>query len=329
MRETIGCRFEMTKITIAIPAYNSELCLRETLDSALAQTTPAYEILVVDDGSTDGTEEIARSFGNRIRYIKQQNQGIAGARNTAIREAAGDWIAFLDHDDLILPQKLEKQVAVIEANPNLVVVYSAFTYLYPDGKTVLMDAYPAKDLWPALRYRTPILPSTSIIRRSALQEIGGFERVYCVDDWHLWFRLVRRYSVNAFHDLPESFTMYRWWENNESKNFMPMAKAALGLLDTLLLEDLTGLERWIWKRKVEARIYYGLAMNLRDIKNDRDWEFAIESLLRWPFWGTVITPYRYRVFAHMFWTRIRRFRFNFRYWWPVRRCRENLTLSID
>ena len=317
----------MTKISIAIPAYNSEACLRETLESALAQTHPAHEIIVVDDGSKDRTEEIALSFGSRIRYIKQQNQGIAGARNTAIREATGDWIAFLDHDDLILPNKLEKQLAVIEANPHLVVVYSAFTYLYTDGTTRLIPAFPARSLWPALRYRTPILPSTSIIRRSALQEIGGFEKLYCIDDWNLWFRLIRRYTASAFQEVPESLTMYRWWDNNLSKNFMPMAKAVLEMVDPTLLDGLTGVKRTLWKRKIEARIYYSLALSLREAHNERYWEFAIESLLKWPFFGTMITPYRYLVFAHMLWTRMHTLHFRFRYWWPVRRCNDNLNQS--
>src|SRR5271163_707296 len=246
----------MTTISIAISAYNSEACLRETIESTVTQTHSAHEIIVVDDGSQDSTEEIARSFGDRVRYIRQRNQSVAGARNTAIREATGDWIALLDHDDLILPDKLEKQLAVIEANPNLVVVYSAFSYMYLDGTTKQVDAFPAKDLWPALRYRTPILPSTSIIRRSALLEIGGFEKVYCVDDWNLWFRLVRRYSVSAFQEVPESLTTYRWWENNESKNFMPMARAVMGLMDSLLLEELKGFKKWIWRRRIEARIYF-------------------------------------------------------------------------
>src|ERR1700679_3495228 len=319
----------MTKISIAIPAYNSEFCLRETLESALNQTHPAHEILVVDDGSTDRTEEVARSFGDRIRYIKQQNQGIAGARNTAIKEATGDWIAFLDHDDLILPTKLEKQLAIIEANPDLVVVYSAFTYLYTDGTTKLIPAFPSAKLWPALRYRTPILPSTSIIRRSALQEIGGFVQLYCVDDWNMWFRLIRRYSASASKVNPEGLTMYRWWRNNISGNFMPVAEAVLGLLDTVLLQDLKGFKKAIWKRRIEARIYYSLAVSLREIQNERYWEFAIESLLKWPFCGTMITPHRYVVLAHMLATRIRSFSFSFRYWWPVRRCREDLTLSSE
>lgn len=312
----------MTKISVAISAYNAERSLRETLESALNQTLPAHEIIVVDDGSTDRTEEIARSFGDRIRYIKQENQGIAGARNTAVREATGEWIAFLDHDDLMVPTKLEKQLAIIEANPGLVVVYSAYTYLYADGTTKYIPAFPSKELWPALRYRTPILPSTSIIRRSAFHEIGGFIQIYCIDDWNLWFRLIRRYSASAFQEHPESLTLYRWWEGNLSKNFMPMAEAVLGMSDTLLLDGLTGLNRAIWKRRMEARIYYGLAVKLREIHDERYWEFAIESLLRWPFFGTMISPHRYVVFANMVWKRLQHFSFSFRYWWPVRRCRE-------
>jgi glycosyltransferase involved in cell wall biosynthesis len=317
----------MIKISIAIPAYNAERCLRETLESALNQTLPAHEIIVVDDGSTDQTEQIARSFGNRIRYIKQKNQGIAGARNTAVRESTGDWVAFLDHDDLMLPTKLEKQSAIIEENPGLVVVYSAFTYLYADGTTNFVPSFPSKKLWPALRYRTPILPSTSIIRRSALLEIGGFVRLYCIDDWNLWFRLVRRYSSSAFKEHPESLTLYRWWDNNESKNFMPIADAVLRMSDTLLLEDLRGFERTVWKRKMEARIYYHLSLGLREMHNERYWEFALESMLKWPFCGKMISPRRYLVFAHMLLTKLKTFSFSFRYWWPVRRCREDLTTS--
>jgi glycosyltransferase involved in cell wall biosynthesis len=317
----------MIKISIAIPAYNSERWLRETLESALNQTHPAHEILVVDDGSTDLTEHIVLSFGNRIRYIKQTNQGIAGARNTAVKEATGDWIAFLDHDDLMLPTKLEKQFALIEANPDLVVVYSAFTYLYADGTTHLVPAFPAKKLWPALRYRTPILPSTSIIRRSALEEIGGFLHLYCVDDWNMWFRLIQRYSSTAFKEHPESLTLYRWGESNTSRNFMPIAEVVIEMLDKVLVQDLRGIKRAVWKRRIEARIYYGIALNLREIHNERYWEFAIESFLKWPLCGAMITPYRYVVFAHMIWTKIRTFSFNFRFWWPERRCRENLRLS--
>ncbi len=312
------------KVTVAIPAYNAERCLRETLESVLAQTLSPHEILVVDDGSSDGTEDIVRSFGDRVRYIKQPNQGIAGARNTAIQNATGDWIAFLDHDDLFLPTKLEKLVAVVDSNPELVVAYSTFTYLYSDGSTKDMPVFPAKDLWPAIRYRTPILPSTALVRRSALLEIGGFRKFYGTDDWDLWFRLIRRYSPSAFQEIPESLTMYRWWEGNESRNFMPIAGQVLAMLDAFLLDGLTGWERAIWKRKIEAKIYYNLSLGLREIGSDRHWEYVIASLLKWPFWGDIVTPQRYLVFAHMFYTRLRKPRFNLRYWWPTRRCRDGL-----
>jgi glycosyltransferase involved in cell wall biosynthesis len=169
MTPVMGANFtKMTKITVAIPAYNAEPYLREALDSVLAQTCKPHEIIVVNDGSHDRTEEIALSYGSSIRYIKQENQGLSGARNTAIREASGDWIALFDSDDVMLPEKLERQTRVIEENPNLMLVYSAFTYLYENGSTYEMAAFPARKLWPALRYRTPILPSTSVIRRSAL-----------------------------------------------------------------------------------------------------------------------------------------------------------------
>jgi glycosyltransferase involved in cell wall biosynthesis len=316
-----------TKVTVVIPAYNAERFLGETLESVFAQTVQPHEIIVVDDGSVDGTEAVVNSFGNRIRYIKQDNQGISGARNTAIRAATGDWIAFLDADDLILPKKLEMQIQAIEANPGTIFVYSAFAYLHTDGSTWDMPAVPATDLWPILRYRQPVLPSTCMVQRAALLEVGGFTKVarrYFPEDWDLWFRLIRRYSSNAFKEVPENLTMYRWWENNLSKNYMPMADATLELLDHLLLEDLSGFRKMVWKRKIEARIYYHLAIRFRDQSDERYWEYAIESLLKWPFWGLVVPWQRYRVVAHMFYTKLQNFRMDFRYWWPQRKCREGL-----
>jgi glycosyltransferase involved in cell wall biosynthesis len=317
----------MVKFSVAIPAHNSEHCLRETLESVLAQTYAAHEIIVVDDGSSDSTAEIVQSFGNKVRYIRQEKSGASAARNNAIDHATGDWIAFLDHDDLFHPEKLEKQRAVVEADPKLVVVYSTFTYLYPDGSTKESPAYPAQDLWPGLRYRTPILPSTSVVKRSALVEVGAFRLgplVRRVEDWDLWFRLIRRYSVSAFYGLDESLLLYRVLPNSESKGFMPMAANALVLLDTILLEDVSGVSKSIWRRKIEARFYYHLALSLRDSGNPRFWEYALESLIQWPFFGDVLPVHRYRVFAHMLYMRLKNFRFNFRYWWPVRACREGL-----
>lgn len=311
-------------VAVVIPAYNSEACLRQTIESILAQTRPPDEILIVNDGSTDSTEQVARSFGSAIRYLEQANQGIAAARNTGIAAATSDWIAPFDHDDLMLPEKLEKQMSVAEANPSLAVVYTGFSYWYKDGTQVPAPAFPARKLWPALRYRTPILPSTSIIRRSALHEVGGFRPLYCVDDWDIWFRLVHRYSTKAFQEIAEPLTLYRRWDLNVSRNVMPMAEAALYLTDTLLLDDLTGLSRNLWQRRAEARQYYELALELRERQDPRYWAYAVESFLRWPLCGKIVRPARYRVLAHMLYTRLKNFRADRLYWWPERRCREEL-----
>lgn len=313
----------MPKISVVIPAYNAELYLPATLETVFTQTAQPFEIIVVNDGSTDRTEEIALSYVPRIRYIKQENRGLAGARNTGIQAAAGDWIALLDSDDLMTPEKLSKQKAVIEANPDLVLVYTAFAFLYPEGSTKEVPAFPARKLWPALRYRTPILPSTTIIRRSALLEVGGFNTVP-TEDWDLWFRLIRHYSSSAFQEIPESLLLYRQWENNLSKRYMNMARGAIQMLDTLLLEDLSGLAKKFWKRRIQAKIYYNVAIAMRESEDERYWAFAIASLLSWPFCGKIVPPHRYWVLASMFKKRLQSFRFSFRYWWPQRRCIEEI-----
>lgn len=285
-------------ISVVIPAYNAGSLLGETLDSVLAQSAPAHEIVVVDDGSTDDTAEVAGRYGDAVRYLWQRNQGQAVARNTGIQAATGDWIALLDSDDLFLPDRLRRAQETIKADPRLIVVYSAFDYLYEDGSRSFFPAFPARELWPALRYRSPILPSTTTIRRSALLDAGGFRKVF-IEDWDLWFRLVRRHSAAAFQELPESLLLYRRWDGNATNNHIRYANGMLDLIDHTLLEDLSGPGKMIWKRKIEARIHHELAVELRKCDDRRHFRHAVESLRRWPFWGKVVPLRRYKIFAHM------------------------------
>jgi glycosyltransferase involved in cell wall biosynthesis len=118
-------------ISVVIPCYNGAKYLRETLESALAQTHPPLEVLVVDDGSTDDSAAIAESFGPPVRVIRQPNQGESVARNRGIDEARGEWVAFLDADDLWLREKLEKQVAA--ARPEAVGICTAVDYFVSDA----------------------------------------------------------------------------------------------------------------------------------------------------------------------------------------------------
>jgi glycosyltransferase involved in cell wall biosynthesis len=122
-----------TRISVVIPTYNSAAYLPAAIDSAFNQTLPPFEIVVIDDGSIDNTVEVLKPYEVRIRYIFQENKGPAAARNRGIAEANGDLIAFLDSDDVWLPEKLELQVPVLTENPKIGLVHSDFFLL--DMKT--------------------------------------------------------------------------------------------------------------------------------------------------------------------------------------------------
>lgn len=315
----------MVEISVVIPAYNAEKSLGECIESILNQTFQPFEIIVVNDGSTDSTEDIALSYP--VRYIKQSNHGPSSARNTGIAEARGKWIAFIDSDDIMLPSKLKKQSDVIALDPELVMVYSGFTYFYPNGKTQDSPAFPSDKLWPTLRYRQPILPSTTVVRKDALVKAGLFtvsKRKFFAEDWDLWFRL---FPIGRFAHVPECLTMYRIWEENISKNFMQFADANLELTHTTLLSDLRGISRQVWKRQIEAKIYHGIATGMREAGDSRFWSFEIASLLTWPLCGRVVPFSRYKVAAHMLLMRVKDPQLALRYWWPERRCREVLRHS--
>ncbi|MFZ9033203.1 MAG: glycosyltransferase family 2 protein, partial [Anaerohalosphaeraceae bacterium] len=111
---------EKLKISAVIPAYNAEKYIARSINSVLNQTCPVDEIIVVDDGSTDSTAEVIKSYGGKVRYIHQQNAGVSAARNTGIQAATCEWVAFLDADDEWLPEKIERQVENIKNNPHLV-----------------------------------------------------------------------------------------------------------------------------------------------------------------------------------------------------------------
>src|SRR3990170_3473675 len=123
----------MSKVSVIIPAYNSARFLPEAIESVLAQTYKDYGIIVIDDGSTDNTKETLEPYFDKIKYIYQQNQGAASARNTAIRHSQGEYIAFLDADDVWLPEKLHIQVEYLNNNPGIAMVYSPSVTISEDG----------------------------------------------------------------------------------------------------------------------------------------------------------------------------------------------------
>jgi glycosyltransferase involved in cell wall biosynthesis len=184
----------MASISVIIPTYNrgNEVCL--AVQSVLDQTLPALEVIVVDDGSTDDTPARLSRFDGLIRYVVQTNRGPASARNHGAEISQGEWIAFLDSDDVWAPDKLERQSALIEqGDPRLGVVHCD-NWRNGPGYRVRGEAWPRRrplQLRDMLR-GNPICTSAVLIRRQAFVAVGGFEpTTWAVEDWDLWLRLLQ------------------------------------------------------------------------------------------------------------------------------------------
>lgn len=157
------------RVSVVIPAYNSAVFLPETLDSVLAQTYPAFEIFVVDDGSTDNTEEVAARYSPRVTYVRQANQGVSTARNVGLEQSQGEWVCFLDADDVWHSSKLSRQIQAIQRDPEVLFVFTGF-YLF-GSQSGICRLGPELQAWDRERHllvpTVTILPSTAMVRREA------------------------------------------------------------------------------------------------------------------------------------------------------------------
>jgi glycosyltransferase involved in cell wall biosynthesis len=183
------------RVSVVIPCYNGARYLREALDSALAQTHGDVEILVADDGSTDDSVAIATSYGTRIRCLRQPNAGPSAARNLALRAASGEYVALLDADDLHHPTKLARQVAVLQARPEIGVVYCGWRLVDDTGRELPERGWPAVegDVLERLVLGNLVHPVTVLMRRDLVDRVGGFdERCPVNEDWDLFLRAGRQ-----------------------------------------------------------------------------------------------------------------------------------------
>ncbi len=136
------------KVSIVIPVYNGSNYMREAIDSALAQTCENVEVIVVNDGSNDNgkTEEIALSYGNKIRYFHKENGGVASALNLGIRKMTGDWFAWLSHDDTFSKNRIEEDIKIIESDPDIKIVFCKVALVDMSGKIIEVSDYPIKEV---------------------------------------------------------------------------------------------------------------------------------------------------------------------------------------
>ncbi len=260
-------------ISVIIPNYNYAHFLPQAIESVLAQTYPRIEIVVVDDGSKDNSIEVLKSYGARVRVIEQQNQGVARVRNRGVAESGGEYVAFLDADDLWLPSKIEKQVARLLAEPGLGLVHCGVEEIDKAGAPLRLllngqEGWVAKEL--VLFERAVILGGGSgfIVSRSVFESLGGFDaRLSTSADWDFFFRVAARHKIGF---LPEPLVRYRMHGTNMHGNIKLMEHDMLLAYSKAFTEPAPEIER------LRRRSYGNLHMTLAGsyFRNGRPFDFA-------------------------------------------------------
>jgi glycosyltransferase involved in cell wall biosynthesis len=208
----------MPTVSVIINTYNSSRFLLPAVESVLAQSYRDYELIIVDDGSTDNTRQVMAPYLNRLTYIYQENKKYSAAKNTGIRASSGKYIAFMDSDDIWLPEKLERQVSILEQHSEAVLTYCQAVYIDPDGQQVIFRGKEfcnpegaeliVADMRKDLFLTTVVAPgSTMLVRRWAVERAGLFDEVHVHgEDWELWLRIA---PFGLFAYLPEVLSQYR------------------------------------------------------------------------------------------------------------------------
>jgi glycosyltransferase involved in cell wall biosynthesis len=216
----------LPKVSVVIPAYNAMTYLPKAVESVLRQTFTNFEVLIIDDGSSDHIVPWASQVeDHRVRLISQENQGLPGARNTGIAHAQGEYIAFLDADDLWDPTKLEKQVRCLEENLAVGLVHTWMLLVDEQDKSTgrVMKSNAQRDAWKQLVEKNVIACPSVIVRRCCFETVGVFDRnLRSIEDWDMWIRIASRYP---FAVIKEPLAYYRQLSTSMSKNCQVMEQA--------------------------------------------------------------------------------------------------------
>ncbi|NWG75359.1 MAG: glycosyltransferase family 2 protein [Rubrivivax sp.] len=220
-------------VSVVVPAYNAAWCVRKAIDSVLAQTFRDFELLGVDDGSTDATFAVLSSYGAPVRIIRQPNQGLSSARNAGIRESRGRFVAFLDADDWWMPAKLERQVDLLQSRPEIGFVSTTARVEDPDGRLLKM--------WACTTCSGPFLPrlfgangdvagsgSAVMARRELFDRVGGFdETLRSLEDVDMWMRLA---AVAEYACIDEPLAVILKRPGSMSRNLEVMRQASVRVM---------------------------------------------------------------------------------------------------
>jgi len=310
-------------VSVIIPTFNSAAYLADAIQSVLDQTYTNFELMIVDDGSTDDTGSVVARFKDeRVHYIYQANQGRSLARNRGLTATSGEYVVFLDADDLLAPHKLEVQVDCLEQSPDIGLVAGGFSYIAETGE--LIDRVepwlvrPNLDIGTWL-YGCPFVIHAVLVRRCWLERVNGFNLTLShLEDWDLWLRL--SYASCRMAWIEDIVCSYRMHDGQTIRQATKQRDSTLAVLDSFfaqsdLLAELCGL-----KENVYAHAYvrsacreYGAgedqiarsdlerALTLDPTLLGNDGEPLLSLLLGWVAHPVVGEPYQYvrRVFTHL------------------------------
>lgn len=276
----------MPKVSIIIPTYNRAKLLSEAIESALSQTYQDFEIIVIDDGSMDNTNEMIELYikkhPQKVNYFYQVNKGLSSARNSGIRKARGEYIAFLDSDDRWLPNKLEIQMKIIDEE-KVDFVYS-YAYVEIDGRmsTQFKPSAPALNFYDLFVKGKSLVISTVVIKRDYIEKAGMFDETLRVaEDCDLWIRVLLCYKVK-FIDTP--LIIYRVHNSNLSSDMEIINKAGIKICLKLLKSN--AVPKNIVNRKLAYK-YYMLGKVYYKEKRYREAGIQIKNaIMAFPLVGT-------------------------------------------
>ncbi len=282
-------------ISVVIPTYNLARMLPGCIESVLSQTRPATEIIVVDDGSQDNTAEVVTRYGDRVRYIRQVNSGVAATRTRGIQEARGNWIALLDVDDLWYPPKLERQCALIEKlDAPALVCSERFTFTTndpPPPPDLSAPPPPASQLTLAGVLRRNTIPTSAVmVPKGVLLAAGGFNKVYNhAEDLALWLQVGARIPMWV---IPQPLIGYRLRADSLSDRSIYLLRD----VEIQVIEDFCKQHRGIVSRSVEAQsiagAHYRAGIHLSGAGRNKEALSEVWcSFSRWPF---ALPEYRQR-----------------------------------
>ena len=245
-------------VSVIVPVFNRQDYVVETIESIVNQTYKNIELIIINDGSTDDSEKVIRDFQTRypdvINLINQKNQGQVKARNNGLKEARGEFIAFLDSDDVWLADKIEKQVSLFKDEIGL--VYSGVQYIDAQGAVIgeeRCDHSIRGSVYEALLVKNRMTGGTVIVKSEALKKVGLFdEALKAAENWDLWLRITKLYKVDF---VDEALLQYRKHDGNMSGNNTLMLDATYNLLEKHCL-NIKLEEKVVRSCKIATANYY-------------------------------------------------------------------------